>query len=283
MSSLLSSSSTNQPSTAPEHRHPYLTRSATKRDRENAPEESTRRTKRAKRIPLALRAPGPNATLKAHSLAALLGVSPIFLTPDKSSWILHVPHFWDVPSEAAFVHEWLRHPIDRHKLRIHGNKVTEKRWSAQWGISYAYGGSVRVARPIQKSRMVRQLCNRINTLMRPFCVTPTQKHAPYNACLQNWYEPKDSIGLHADNESVHVAGWPIFALSWGGPRRFLLRPRIKQLGPMHEVWLHSGDLIVMGGTCQKTHKHEVPKMRKKDPGSTDRINWTVRAFQPPVP
>jgi hypothetical protein len=251
--------------------------------------------------------------------------------------MLHVPHFCDVPSEAAFAHEWLQHPNDHHVLQIYGRTVTEKRWSEQWGITFAYSGSARVARSIHESPMVSQLCDRVNALMRRFCVTPpstrasattvasddtlaqastpptsdsaslinTQsttdtttdtsitnvsprvaetntQYAPYNACLQNWYTPDDTIGLHADNESIHVAGWPIFSLSWGGPRRFVLRPRDSKSATMHEIWLQSGDLLVMGGTCQATHKHEVPKMRKKDPVTTDRINWTIRAFQPPL-
>jgi alkylated DNA repair dioxygenase AlkB len=46
-----------------------------------------------------------------------------------------------------------------------------------------------------------------------------------------------------------------------------------------DLLLKDGDLVVMGGACQKTHKHEVPALRKtKDPPSANRINWTVRAF-----
>jgi hypothetical protein len=32
----------------------------------------------------------------------------------------------------------------------------------------------------------------------------------------------------------------------------------------HEVLLHDGDLVVMGGHCQETHKHEVPPPPKSD-------------------
>ena len=38
---------------------------------------------------------------------------------------------------------------------------------------------------------------------------------------------------------------------------FALRPRGG--GRAHHVVLHSGDLLVMGGRCQKTHLHSVPK------------------------
>jgi alkylated DNA repair dioxygenase AlkB len=33
---------------------------------------------------------------------------------------------------------------------------------------------------------------------------------PFNACLQNFYEPGHKIGLHADDESALVHGLPIF-------------------------------------------------------------------------
>jgi len=73
---------------------------------------------------------------------------------------------------------------------------------------------------------------------------------------------------------------PIFSLSWGGPRRFVLKPKKNVVGIARDFVLRDGDLLVMGGTTQKTHKHEVPKWRKtKDhflPGK--RINWTLRAF-----
>ena len=82
-----------------------------------------------------------------------------------------------------------------------------------------------------------------------------------------------------------IAGVCPSSLSWGGPRRFLFRARDDSPFPCvskktpHEVMLRDGDLLVMGGLCQQTHKHEVPAVRKtKDPAPTPRINWTIRAF-----
>jgi len=78
---------------------------------------------------------------------------------------------------------------------------------------------------------------------------------------------------------------PIFSLSWGGPRRFVVQPKKKYSQNLErytsaDITLHSGDLLIMGGTLQQTHTHEVPKWRKtKDPFvPARRINWTVRAF-----
>ena len=50
-------------------------------------------------------------------------------------------------------------------------------------------------------------------------------------------------------------------------------------GPV--VTLRNGDLVVMGGTCQRTHKHEVMQVLKRSPleeQSGRRINLTFRWF-----
>ena len=86
-------------------------------------------------------------------------------------------------------------------------------------------------------------------------------------------------GLHTDDENDLQSGFPIFSLSWGGPRRFLFRAK-KDRREVTEVLLQDGDLLIMGGTCQQTHKHEVPKVRvTMDPPTTERSNWTIRAFK----
>ena len=54
-----------------------------------------------------------------------------------------------------------------------------------------------------------------------------------------------------------------------------------------ELELGDGDLLVMGGRCQMTHKHEVPRLPRHElPGKEDeerqremrRINLTFRSF-----
>jgi alkylated DNA repair dioxygenase AlkB len=96
--------------------------------------------------------------------------------------------------------------------------------------------------------------------------------------------PEHTIAAHADDEGSMKHQSPIFSLSWGGPRRFVVRPKLKYKSNGNyrnaDITLHSGDLLIMGGSLQQTHTHEVPKWRKtKDPYVPGRrINWTVRAF-----
>jgi alkylated DNA repair dioxygenase AlkB len=156
---------------------------------------------------------------------------------------------------------------------VFGRRVEEKRWSQAWGKAISYSGLKNEALDIHDgSNTVPTLLKNINILMED---SPLQKGDQYNACLQNWYEPESTMGLHSDDEAYLRATFPIFSVSWGGSRRFLLRS--KSSNEIKEFWLDDGDLLVMGGTTQKTHKHEVPKHRQKDASTSNRINWTIRA------
>lgn len=211
-----------------------------------------------------------NAT--AETLAQRLDTDVNNLTPDGESWYL-LKRKW-LPSED-FDAEWKLHPTKRHELKMFGKPVLEKRWSQSWGVSYAYSGSTNVARPLEDSKMVGRLIEKANEMTQDL---PSEE-SPYNGCLQNWYKPDDTIGLHSDNEKSQNHDCPILSLSWGGTRRFLFRLRSDKKIKT-EIYLKDGDLLVMGGTCQQTHYHEVPKRRvTKDPPSSDRINWTIRAFR----
>jgi alkylated DNA repair dioxygenase AlkB len=68
----------------------------------------------------------------------------------------------------------------------------------------------------------------------------------------------DSVAWHGDTigrGSTHDTMVAIVSL--GAPRRFLLRPRGG--GPARRLEPGPGDLLVMGGTCQRTWEHAVPK------------------------
>ncbi|HET9957090.1 MAG TPA: alpha-ketoglutarate-dependent dioxygenase AlkB, partial [Polyangiaceae bacterium] len=51
--------------------------------------------------------------------------------------------------------------------------------------------------------------------------------------------------------------------SLGEPRKFLIRARAG--GSSRAFSLGSGDLLVMGGTCQRTFQHGVPKASRAGP------------------
>jgi alkylated DNA repair dioxygenase AlkB len=82
---------------------------------------------------------------------------------------------------------------------------------------------------------------------------------PINANFVNYYRTgADSVAWHADRISLERLDPVVAICSLGGPRRFGLRPMAG--GPSHRFTLGSGDLLVMGGACQRAWEHCVPKM-----------------------
>lgn len=73
----------------------------------------------------------------------------------------------------------------------------------------------------------------------------------------------DSVAWHGDQVGRHRANTIVAILSLGSPRSLLLRP--EGGGPSIAYTMHSGDLVVQGGTCQRTHQHCVPKRAQAGP------------------
>ncbi len=78
-------------------------------------------------------------------------------------------------------------------------------------------------------------------------------------CL--YRDNRDSVAWHGDRIARNSSDPTIVAIvSLGVRRRLLLRRR--QGGPSRRFELGGGDLLVMGGTCQRTWEHAVPKSRR---------------------
>lgn len=73
----------------------------------------------------------------------------------------------------------------------------------------------------------------------------------------------DSVAWHGDQVGRFRTTTIVAILSLGSPRRLLIRP--DGGGPSTGFTMHSGDLVVMGGTAQRTHEHCVPKRAAAGP------------------
>jgi len=81
-------------------------------------------------------------------------------------------------------------------------------------------------------------------------------------CL--YRDGRDSVAYHGDTIGPGAGVEPMVAiLSLGSPRRLLLRP--KSGGPTLRFQPGGGDLLVMGGSCQRTWEHSVPKAARAGP------------------
>jgi alkylated DNA repair dioxygenase AlkB len=88
--------------------------------------------------------------------------------------------------------------------------------------------------------------------------------------LNLYRDGRDSVAWHGDRVARDLEDAIVATITLGSARRFLLRP--KGGGPSVRFVPGAGDLIVMGGTSQRTWEHTVPKTASAGP----RIAITVR-------
>lgn len=74
----------------------------------------------------------------------------------------------------------------------------------------------------------------------------------------------DSVAWHGDTIGRgRTQDTMVAIVSLGDPRRLMLRPRLG--GSSIAVEMGHGDLLVMGGSCQRTWEHAVPKVARAGP------------------
>lgn len=86
-----------------------------------------------------------------------------------------------------------------------------------------------------------------------------------SAVSANLYrDGSDSVAWHGDRIGRERGETVVATVSLGSPRRFLLRPTAGGR-PSLRLTPGAGDLLVMGGTCQRTWQHAVPKCSHAGP------------------
>ena len=85
------------------------------------------------------------------------------------------------------------------------------------------------------------------------------------AGLCYYRDGRDSVAWHGDTIGRGKTTDTMVAIvSIGDPRRLHLRPRLGGADPV-VVEMGHGDLVVMGGSCQRTWEHAVPKVAHAGP------------------
>ena len=94
-------------------------------------------------------------------------------------------------------------------------------------------------------------------LVEHYRATPGAALATVGLCL--YRNGADSVAWHGDRLGRGATEDTVVAIvSLGFPRRLSLRPRHGS-SPARHFELGGGDLFVMGGSCQRTWEHAVPK------------------------
>jgi alkylated DNA repair dioxygenase AlkB len=73
----------------------------------------------------------------------------------------------------------------------------------------------------------------------------------------------DSVAFHGDTIARNMIEALVATVSLGSPRRFMLKPA--EGGASVAFALGRGDLVVMGGSCQRTWRHGIPKVAHAGP------------------
>jgi alkylated DNA repair dioxygenase AlkB len=96
----------------------------------------------------------------------------------------------------------------------------------------------------------------------------------YDGVWLNLYrDHRDGTGWHCDRPANTQPEAIVPVLSLGATRRFLIRPEAG--GASTVLTPAGGDLIVMGGRCQRDWRHSVPKQRSPT-GPRSSLNFTSR-------
>ncbi len=177
-------------------------------------------------------------------------------------------------------------------VRLFGKTHVTRRqivWMGDEGLSYRYAGHTHIAMGWHPAVFhVKQLIeDRIYQLK--FDTDAIVKDVPpyFNACLLNFYPSgSEGMGYHADDEKELGDQPLIAALSLGATRKMLFKhtsnntnltqndvAASKKTLDKVELYLTSGQVIVMAGTTQQYWKHSITKTTTVSEG---RISLTFR-------
>ncbi len=96
----------------------------------------------------------------------------------------------------------------------------------------------------------------------------------FGSVALNYYrDGNDSVAPHGDRELRDTGDALVAVLTLGATRPFRLRAHERRGVPSVDLAPGSGDLLVMGGACQRDWEHAVPKVRAAGPRVSATWRW----------
>lgn len=120
-------------------------------------------------------------------------------------------------------------------------------------------------RLVKTPRLVGQVDATVHPIIPDLVEVLSERYgARLDRVSAGWYRTGiDSVAWHGDRIARDLPHSIVATVSLGGPRRFLIRPRGG--GQSTGFDLGRGDLVVMGGACQRLWEHTVPKTAAAPP------------------
>jgi alkylated DNA repair dioxygenase AlkB len=94
--------------------------------------------------------------------------------------------------------------------------------------------------------------------------------------LNLYRDGRDSVAFHRDRELRDLDDTVVAILTLGAQRPFRVRPFGTRGARSRDLAPGSGDLLVMGGTCQREWEHGVPKVASVGPRVSAMWRWARR-------
>ncbi|MEM1112978.1 MAG: alpha-ketoglutarate-dependent dioxygenase AlkB [Pseudomonadota bacterium] len=156
-------------------------------------------------------------------------------------------------------------PWRQEDITVFGKTYPQPRLLAWYGdpeASYTYSGILH--EPLPWTDLLLEIREAVHAV----CATT------FNSVLLNYYrDGRDSMGMHADDESELGPEPVIASLSLGEERTLRFRHKRRKTEPGLDLPLPSGSLLVMRGTTQQHWKHGINKLRRP---CGPRVNLTFR-------
>jgi len=164
------------------------------------------------------------------------------------AWVDHLPG-WCRGADELFARLLEQTPWRGRDVHMYDRTVAEPRLTHRWTLEDGPPDDLR--------RMAAVLSERYGV--------------PFTQVGVNLYrDGADSVAWHGDRVARELPEATVALVSLGATRPFRLRPTGG--GPSVLYRPGPGDLLVMGGSCQRTWQHSVPKARRGGP----RISVTFR-------
>ena len=161
----------------------------------------------------------------------------------EGAWVDHAPG-WCRGADALFARLLQDTPWSGREVRMYDRVVPEPRLTHRWRLDDG------PAPPEELREMAHVLSGR-------YGVAFTQ------VGVNLYRDGADSVAWHGDRVARELPEAVVALVSLGAVRPFRLRPTG---GGPSIGWLPGpGDLLVMGGSCQRTWQHAVPKTRAAAP------------------
>lgn len=161
----------------------------------------------------------------------------------EDAWVDRVPQ-WVRGADELFAELLDVTPWRQHDIWMYERRLPEPRLTHSWRLD-------------EEEPPLPILRDMAAALSERYDVTFTQAGA-------NLYrDGSDSVAWHGDRVARELPDATVAIVSLGAPRPFKLRP--KGGGRSVTYLPDRGDLLVMGGSCQRTWEHSVPKVRSAGP------------------